>query len=164
MGFAKCSRKTVKPEYPTFSSDNPGWFLCLLLNWHLTKPTSGDPTRTVNNIALGITGSIFDSAMVLAALAIIYKKGIALSWAEYLGQKSLQIYLAHLLFTPKNRVILVKIGLENPFLVLIAATVAGVVFSLIMDKICSKIAPWLFTLPAMNRIAPKIKPRHIKDA
>jgi len=111
----------------------------------------------MTGLYLALGGFALPLALVFAvpgiAGLILLAKGVGrfTSLASVLGLYSLEIYLAHPLFSIAPRAILGRMGIHAPLAGIIAGVLAGIVVSLALAVCCQKLKfPWLFRWP-MNR-------------
>lgn len=120
----------------------------------VTPPTSGGATRTVLSVALGVLlcGACTAAIVVLArGLALLPSLGAFLALC---GQRSLEIFLAHIIVTAGTRTLLLAMGVEVLWLHIVAATVTGVMAPLVLWRLGVLIRfPWLFELPRLRPAA-----------
>lgn len=109
------------------------------------------------NLALG--GLMLPLALVFAvpgiAGLVLLAKGIGpcASLASVLGFYSLEIYLAHPLFSIMPRAILGRAGIHGPLPNIAACLITGVLVSLALAVCCRKLKfPWLFRWPQLKKI------------
>lgn len=123
-------------------------------------PTIVDPDRTVVSVALGLLGSVCGVAATLAAASAIGRGGRG-PWLAYIGQSSLQVYLAHIIFAAGTREAAELVGFESFAVLAVCATVLGVVGPLLLAEVSARAAPWLFKVPwnlgANGRRAPVVR-------
>lgn len=111
-----------------------------------TRPTSGDIDRNWFTITVGVLLTVMGMIFFIIFTAFVYRY-IAVKPLEYLGRVSLQIYLAHLLFTPFFRILFVKIGLINPVILDVVATLGGIVGSIVLYHVTKIWCPWIYRMP-----------------
>lgn len=120
------------------------WVGAAAVPW-VTTPTIVDESRTLASMFLGMVGS-------LAALVAVWGVSLLLArarsggWLGYIGRLSLQIYLAHILFTAGTRIVLVHFGVLDVGVHLFLGVVTGVVGPLLLERVTRPI-PWLFAAP-----------------
>lgn len=119
----------------------------LLLDKRFTLPTLEDTERTPESIFLGISVAVAGTAFLLFLFFLMYKR-FQFKVLEFIGFNSLAIYLSHLLFVPPFRVLASKAGVENAFLVLILASVLGLVFSCLYALLARRVLlKWTLVRP-----------------
>lgn len=114
----------------------------------LTVPTLGDPGMTEASKLLGMLAS-FSGVLGALLSAALVSRFVRLSFLETLGFYSLQIYLMHLLVTPVARIAMVRLGLDNPLLVMSLSLLAGVGIPLGFQLIFKERVSWLFAPPRL---------------
>lgn len=112
-----------------------------------TPPTVDTPDRTVLTVALGVGGCLAGTIGVLALSGWLARLG-ELRLLSFLGQRSLEIFLAHIVAASGTRILLERAGLEVPLAHLIIGTVAGLSAPLVLWAVVRR---WrisgLFDLP-----------------
>lgn len=124
-----------------------------------TLATTADAERTPQTIALGVLGTLLGAAGVLAASVLIGRWPTIARPLAYLGQFSLAIYLAHILFTAGARIVLLRLRVDDPWWHLGAGVIAGVLGPLVLVRLAPGFP--LFGLP--GRARQRAEPRH-RDA
>lgn len=113
-------------------------------------PTVNDPARTLPEVFWGVNASI---AGVLGILGIssLLGRAPAVRWLSFIGQRSLEVFLAHIIVASGMRIVLLSAGVEDLVLHVIAGTLAGVVLPLALWWTCRRAGfPWLFELPGLG--------------
>ncbi len=118
----------------------------LILHIPNERPTTSDGFRSLATVGTGILASIAGITAIILTISLIYRL-CTVKWLEYLGRMSLQIFLAHLLFTPATRIMLIKLGITDPFFVDGLATTAGICGALLLFLVTRNRLPWLFQPP-----------------
>lgn len=135
------------------------WLLfALCMVWVLpTAPSLGGEERTALTVAVGIVASTAGLVGVLAVSYIIVRVPSRVTDAlALLGRRSMELYLAHIVFIGTTRIVLIKLGLTNVPLVFALTVIAGVAGPLILSAILRRIGfPWLFEPPQPIKRAPK---------
>lgn len=94
-----------------------------------------------------ITGLRFFAMFGVIFFAIALSKLPWTSWLNYVGQRSLVIFCAHLIITGGTRIFLIKIvGMENPMIIFPICFALGVLLPLLFVRILGR--DWTFQLPA----------------
>jgi len=95
---------------------------------------------------------VLPSAVALLSLAIVLERAGRLKLLEYLGQHSLQIYVAHVFGYVFMRVLLQSsLGVESLPVHAVLDSAAAVVVPLLMLKTAERVGfPWLFTLKGLD--------------
>ncbi len=94
----------------------------------------------------------WDIALAFAGIQGLWELSVALDiwniqWLRVLGQRSLEIFVAHNLATAAMRVALMKMGVTSETIHLLLGTTAGIVGPLMLCWVCAKLRfPWLFRL------------------
>jgi fucose 4-O-acetylase-like acetyltransferase len=105
-------------------------------------------------VGLGHSGEygFWDFALAAAGIQGLWELSVALDqrgcrWLRYLGERSLEIYVAHNLATSATRLVLLKGGVTSPGLHLICGTAAGIIGPLVLCWVCERLRfRWLFRL------------------
>jgi peptidoglycan/LPS O-acetylase OafA/YrhL len=91
---------------------------------------------------------------VLAVLVLAYlvAPGAVGRGLAYLGERSLPIFLAHIIFASGTRIVLEKAGVDGLAVHLVLGTLAGIVGSLVLFAISRSLGwTWLFGTPFPGR-------------
>lgn len=120
--------------------------LVALTSTGLTAPTLYDASRTVGSVGRGLAATLCGLIVTLAlALARLPRGGAGLA---FLGQQSLPIYLAHIVFAAGTRVLLQRLGVDHFVLVAALATLVGVAGPIVLVRLPTATS-WLFAPPWM---------------
>jgi fucose 4-O-acetylase-like acetyltransferase len=110
---------------------------------------SGAPDRTA--LATGVVASVAATAAVLAGSALL-RPGRVQRLLALLGQRSLEIFLAHIVATAGTRAVLIRLGVTELLPQLVLGTIAGVAFPLALWWVSRRVgATWLFATPRRRR-------------
>ncbi len=131
--------------------------LLLKSGYHLTTPTLTDPLITVQSKMLGMVASVVAVASIILIFSVFSNEN-TMKIFQFIGINSLQIYLMHLLITPPVRIVLVKLGFVEPWVILMVSVLLGVGLPLLLCIFFSKQTFWLFNLPNLSK---KYKPKHL---
>lgn len=121
---------------------------------HLTIPTLEDFDITLSSKVLGILASCI-GVTALFLWAALLGKHIRMVFLEVIGIYSLQIYLMHLLFTPTLRIILVKVGVFDPWIIMMISLIGGVGVPFICATVFYRQTSWMFELPGRKNYQAK---------
>lgn len=113
----------------------------------VTAPTIGDVGRTAASVALGVVCTAAGVAGVLGISVVAARCPGFWAWLALIGRRSLQIYLAHIIFASGTRVVLVMVGITSFPVHAVLGTLAGVVGPLLLVMLTTGTMPWLFTRP-----------------
>lgn len=114
-----------------------------------TPPTQDGGSRTALSVVLGIVASVAGVVAILALSGALAKVGPAASWLAFCGRRSMDIFVAHVIFLAGARVVLTRIGIDSIPAHVIVGTAAGVVGALLLGAIARRIrCGWLFDAPA----------------
>lgn len=120
-------------------------------------PTTASAGTTVAGVALGAVASVLATAGFML-LAGVVQGAFAGFWA-FLGRQSMVIYLGHILATAGTRIVLMKLGVTDPWMHLLLGTLIGTAGPLLMLPVM-KVFPWIVEAPALpSRTQPAIPPR-----
>lgn len=123
-------------------------FVLVLVVAHPVAPTSGGATRTPTEVALGIMASYAGTfALVWAAMhlgSLHMTRPLA-----YLGEHSMEVFLAHIIFASGVRIFLAKAGLGTPPVQIVAGLIAGIIGPLLLVRLSEyRFLAWLFITPS----------------
>lgn len=114
----------------------------------VTAPTVGFETRTPLTVAVGLLLSGVGVLAVLAfarLIALLGGMSVALAWV---GQRSLEIYLAHGVALSGTRIVLTELGISSLPVHILLGTAIGVVAPLALWWLTQRLRfPWLFVAP-----------------
>jgi fucose 4-O-acetylase-like acetyltransferase len=126
-------------------------YVALLVLADPLPPTTQPDPPTVSNVALGVLAAAVGVLAVLV-LAYLTAPGTAGRGLAYLGERSLPIYLAHIIFASGTRIVLEKAGVEGLAVHLVLGTLAGLVGSLVLFAVSRRLGwTWLFGTPLVSR-------------
>lgn len=120
-----------------------------ILLWTPAIPPTVNAAWSVGGVSFGIAASAAGLAGVLAlsALASRLKSGVA--WLAFAGKRSLEIFLAHIIAASGTRIVLEKLGIDDPALHIIAGLACGMIGPLLLWWLLSRVGfTWLFQRPA----------------
>lgn len=125
-----------------------GW---VLLGTDGTPPTVG-ADRSLDVVLWGVAGTLTSSFAVLLWSRFFTAIPGARDALAFLGQRSLEIFLAHIIAGSGTRVILAQLGVDSVVLHLVAGTIAGVLAPLILWWLGRQWTParWLFEPPSTS--------------
>lgn len=110
-----------------------------------TGPTVFWEVRTVATTVIGFVLSVVMSA----ALLLFGQAARSSSLLAFLGRRSLDIYLAHIILASGTRIVLVYLGVTSPWAIVVACVLVGVVGSVLVGNVARKIGlGWVFDAPA----------------
>ncbi|WP_322920230.1 acyltransferase [Nocardioides renjunii] len=112
-----------------------------------TTPTTGGGSRTVDSILLGVLGCGAGTVATLAVAALLARTPVA-GPVALVGRRSLEIFLAHIVVASGTRIVLVQLGVADPWVHLVAGTTLGVVVPVVLAVGAERLGwTWLFGLP-----------------
>lgn len=110
-------------------------------------PTTGGEVRSVATVALGVLGCLAGTAATLAMAALVARSRAAGVLAP-IGRRSLEIFLAHIVVASGTRVVLVQVGVTDPWVHLMLGTGLGVVIPIVIASVAERLRwHWVFGLP-----------------
>ncbi|WHS50015.1 acyltransferase [Rothia sp. SD9660Na] len=113
---------------------------------HLTIPTLLDAEITLESKILGMLVSCLGIVSLLL-WGNLLSRSVRMSFLEVIGTYSLQIYLMHLLFTPTLRILLMKVGVQDPWIIGAVSLIGGVGLPFICATVFYRQTSWIFDLP-----------------
>lgn len=134
------------------------WGLACVASWAIlvalvfftdaTPPTIEGDQRTALSVALGGIASCAGVVGVIAISRLASVLGARVAWLAFIGQRTLEIFLAHIIAASGTRIILDVAGIENPTIHIVAGMIAGLVLPLGLWWACNRLRfPWLFESP-----------------
>ncbi|TPW76095.1 acyltransferase family protein [Schumannella soli] len=122
--------------------------LAAVLGGATTAPTEGGSDRTLTSVALGVLASVLGTAATLALARALSRLGPLTRLLALLGERSLEIFLAHILATAGARIALQRFGVDDPTAQIVLGTAAGLAFPLALWWALTRLRlPWLFSAP-----------------
>lgn len=110
-------------------------------------PSSWIGPRTASAIALGVVTSVALSLGVLGVAGLLRRSALARPLG-FVGQHSLEIFLAHIIATAGTRIALDRLGVETLWVQVPAGVAVGVLLPLGLWWVGRRIGfPWLFASP-----------------
>lgn len=115
--------------------------------WGATPPTTGGSSRTPLTVGLGVVAS------VCALVAVVFvAKLLSMTAAgrpvAFIGERSLEIFLAHVFAINAARVVLGRLGVDVVAIQVVAGTVAGVVLPVLLWLVVDRFRiPFVFAPP-----------------
>ncbi|MGU3501252.1 acyltransferase family protein [Mycobacterium sp. C31M] len=101
------------------------------------------PTRVAIGVVLAVAAT--------AAILLFGYAGRAVAFLALCGRRSLDIYLAHIILASGTRIVLVKLGVEQLWLIIVLCLLAGVLGSLAVSSVCRRLRlGWVFDGPDMT--------------
>ncbi len=110
-------------------------------------PTAGVTERTALGVAAGVVGSVSGLTLVLMASRGLARLPAA-SGLAWLGERTLPIFIAHILPASGTRVVLMKLGIRQEVVLIVLSTAAGVLVPAVLWVVSARWFPWLFQVPA----------------
>lgn len=117
-------------------------------------PTAAYPGRSPVTIAAGLAGAIAGATLILACAALLARAGAVAHPVAFLGQRSLEIFLAHVVAASGTRIALSTAGIASPIVHVVLGMAAGLLLPLLAWWLARALGwEWLFGLPAPVRRA-----------
>jgi len=123
----------------------------IALAWpgHATPPTTDGAERTALSVALGVVASTSGVVAVLALSPLLQRIPGAGRALAFCGLRSLDVFVAHVIFLAGIRVVLVRLGIDSLVVHVLIGTTGAVVGSLALGWLARKVrCAWLFESPA----------------
>lgn len=113
-----------------------------------TTPTEGADGRNAGNILLGVIASTGGVVAVLLWSNLLARAGRPAEILQYIGERSMAVFIAHVLFMAATRIMLVRLGVDQVGAHLLLGTIIGVVGPLVLLWLSQRLrVPWLFDSP-----------------
>lgn len=110
-------------------------------------PTLGGMARTPSGVALGVVGCVTGTAGALAGAALLARTP-ARAVLSPVGRRSLEIFLAHIIFASGTRIILVQAGVTDLGVHLLLGVLLGVLAPMALAVVVEQLGwKWVFGLP-----------------
>lgn len=110
-------------------------------------PTINNNVRSVDNIGWGGLASTIALASVLCASLLMSQISL-FRWLAFLGERSMEIFLAHIIAASGTRIALHIIGVDNLAVQIFLGTLAGIALPLLLWYVLRRVNfPWLFASP-----------------
>lgn len=117
-------------------------------------PTAAYPGRSPVTIAAGLVGAVAGAVLLLACAALLARTGAVGHPVAFLGERSLEIFLAHVVAASGTRIALSTAGVASPAVHVVLGTAAGLLLPLLAWWLARALGwGWLFGLPAPVRRA-----------
>lgn len=125
-------------------------FVLLVNHTVAAPPTVDDPTRTFPEVFWGVQASVLGVFSVLGIAALLARVS-SLPWLAFVGQRSLEVFLAHIIAASGTRILLTLAGIDNAAVHVAAGTLAGVALPLALWWISQRLGfRWLFEVPGVR--------------
>ncbi|KGN35029.1 hypothetical protein N802_01585 [Knoellia sinensis KCTC 19936] len=140
-------RVTTSGATPWIATLGLGLGVVLLVMDDPMPPTSYLGTRTTLGVVLGVVASTALSVGVLALSGLLARTPLVRP-IGLLGQRSLEIFLAHILALTWSRQLLMSLGLDGVAIHLVVGTAVGLLLPLGVWRLGRRVGfPWLFQHP-----------------
>jgi fucose 4-O-acetylase-like acetyltransferase len=122
-------------------------FLLLLTLSPVAATLSSD--APVSTRAISVLAAAFGTCFLLTVAVLLGKASSGVGWLADIGQRTLPIYLAHVLCAAGARVVLQHLGVRDPLVLVSVCLVVGVGVPLIAATYAPRLhLGWLFDLPS----------------
>jgi len=128
-----------------------GALLLVGLAWpgYAVPPTTDGSGRTALGVALGVVASTSGLVAVFAVSPLLQKIPVVSAALAACGQRSLDIFVAHVIFLAGVRVVLMRLGIDDLAAHVAAGTLVAVTGSLMLGWAARRLGcGWLFDPPA----------------
>lgn len=125
------------------------WWLVALASWvtfvylvsstHSTTPTFGSDGRSPLSVVLGVFTSAAGVVGVIAISRLLSNLEESIAWLTFIGQRTLEIFLAHIIAASGTRIVLEIIGVDIPGVQIVAGTVLGIALPLLLWWCCRSV-------------------------
>ena len=145
---------TVAFSFNQAGRRNLVWQGFTLDNW---KNPCGAPQvceAFVNSIQVGLIATVVSTGAALFLSRALTAVGGLAQLLAFLGRRSLEIFLAHIIATAGTRIVLVQLGVNSPALHLFMGTVVGVMAPLVLWWVTDRagLGRWLFSTPGVATV------------
>jgi fucose 4-O-acetylase-like acetyltransferase len=147
-GMTSGLRRLSSPRALALSLIALGVLIAISSFWDPLLPTAPYSDRTWNQLFLGMAGTACGIVGVLAASKVFSHLSVISRSLAYVGERSLEIFLAHAIFIAATRVVLLQLG-DAPMLVHVClGTLVGILGPLLLTHMARVSGQtWLFQLP-----------------
>jgi fucose 4-O-acetylase-like acetyltransferase len=130
-------------------------FAVLFSSFHVTPPTVTTDPRTLTSILLGFVTSSVGVVLILLVSELISRFN-KLALVPLIGERSLAIFLGHIIFAATTRIVLSKLGVTNIWLQLAIGTSIGIAAPLTLHHFAERLRlSWLFAAPKWLQPKPR---------
>ncbi|WP_248123020.1 acyltransferase family protein [Micrococcus lacusdianchii] len=113
-----------------------------------TTPTEGAAGRTAVNVLLGVLAATAGVVAVLLWSSVLARADRRAEVFQYIGQRSMAVFIAHVLFMAAARIVLLRLGVDQVGLHLLIGVVIGVGGPLMLLWLSQLLrVQWLFSAP-----------------
>ena len=114
-------------------------------------PTTGGAGRTATTVALGMAGCLAGTLAALSVAALLARTPVGVPLAA-IGRRSLEIFLAHIVVAAGTRIVLVRVGVDDPVVLLSCCTALGVLVPVVLAAGVERLGWWwVFGAPSRAR-------------
>lgn len=123
-----------------------------VLVWTGAVPPTVNAAWRVSGVAFGVLGSTAGLVSVLTACALAARFRFGFGWMAFVGRRSLEVFLVHIIAASGTRIVLEKLGVEDPAVHIAAGMVGGIVGALLLWWVLARMGfIWLFQRPVLSR-------------
>ncbi|SEE19286.1 Fucose 4-O-acetylase [Arthrobacter alpinus] len=123
-------------------------YALILIFTNAIPPTIDDSSRSLPDVVFGFICASLGVIAVIAASKLISRTPLA-GLIAFLGTRSMEIFLAHIIAASGTRIVLDMAGVENPAVHIVVGTVSGIILPLLLWRLTIQWHfPWLFNAPA----------------
>lgn len=140
------SKATAKGLLLTFTAASTGYAALLVLTPAL-PPTVNAPWAPLGVLLGAVASSV--ALVAVITLSTLLSRSNSFEWLKFVGQRSLEIFLAHVIFASGTRIALSMIGVDSQAIHLVAGVAAGTVLPMLLCLITARLRmDWVFELPS----------------
>lgn len=122
-----------------------------MLVWTPAIPPTVSADWNIGHVGYGFVASLAGLVGVLAISAIVGRFSVGFAWLAFVGKRSLEIFLAHIIAASGTRIALEQMGLDDVLLHIIAGTLCGVIAPILLWMVLSRLGVTvLFQVPAIS--------------
>lgn len=117
-------------------------------------PTAAYPHRSVATVAAGVAGAVGGAVALVAVAVVLVRLGGFSQVLALLGERSLEIFLVHVVAASGLRIVLSAAGVHDAIVHIVAGTVVGLLVPVLAWWVARRLGwRWPFALPA--RVDPR---------
>lgn len=123
-----------------------------MLAWTPAIPPTVSTTWSISGVGFGFLASWAGLMSIVAISAVIGRLKVGFAWLVFVGRRSLEIFLAHIIVASGTRIVSELLGFDAPVFHIVAGTVCGVVGPLFLWMVLSRSGVTvLFQRPSVHR-------------
>lgn len=124
-----------------------------VLLWTDGMPPTVDAPWTFTGVGFGLLASAAGVAGVLSISALFSRLSRGFGWLTFVGKRSLEIFLAHIIAASGARIVLETLGLQDAAFHIVAGVALGIIGPLILWFVLSRMGfVWLFQRPTAQQL------------